>query len=155
MDEIIRVTDEQDTLLKPLDAQVEVLYQYEGEATPELVLDTTLQRGVVMDTAFPAADPTRTLEFSQIKIDPSMMKGGLRGSYKSKTQTFEAKIPEAVEDIALEAIRAVPTISPDEIKQSMDTRRLALLAALIQRYPPQNGLQEDDDAPTLQVPLQP
>ena len=136
-DKLIEVKDEKDTLLRPLDATVEVDYKYEGEAEPEKVLEEELSRGVIKGEEFPEPEDGKVLEYSEIKVNPSA-KEGVYGitAYKAKNVRYVGKKPEKGSVVELEAQRKEP-ISKEECRENMEKRRVDLYEKLIKIYPPQ------------------
>ena len=112
-----------------------VEYKYEGEDAPELVLEEELQRGIIKGEEFPDPTPGKVVEYSEIRVEPTFREGGWN-AYKSKTQRFMGRTPEKTEKIKLQAEVRAETITKEQIRERMEEKRVSLLTALLERYPP-------------------
>lgn len=139
MERLITVKDDKGTVLRPIDATFEVDYKYSGEAAPERVLEGDVKRGGVVAGPFPEADPTKTLEYSEVLIKVKDEPQGW-DAYSSKSRRFMGKIP--VKDSAKEGVDiklpfkgTIPT-TKQEKREALQSRRDFIFNALKQRYPP-------------------
>lgn len=144
MERIITVTDDKGTVLRPIDATFEVDYKYSGEAAPERVLEGEVKRGGVVANPFPEADPTKTLEYSEISITVKDTPQGW-DAYSSKSRRFVGRTPvkdspkEGV-DMQLPFKGTIPT-TKQEKREALQNRRDVIFNALQQRYPPKQSKQ--------------
>lgn len=141
MERIITVTDDKGTVLRPIDATFEVDYKYSGEGAPERVLEGDVKRGGVVGDPFPEADPTKTLEYSEISITVKDKPQGW-DAYSSKSRRFAGKIPvedspEKGVDMQLPFKGVIPT-TKEEKREALQSRRDSIFNALEKVYPPKN-----------------
>ena len=87
--EVLQVVNEKDTLVKTLEGQATVEYKYAEDAQWEVVMDESIEKGVVknVDGKFPAADPARTLERQKVTISVSN-----NPFYKNRQFLFDTQI---------------------------------------------------------------
>ena len=127
---VLKVTDEAGTLLTPLQATFEVDYQFVGDAQPTMVLEGDVQRGLIQGD-FP--EPVRELDFSQVKVRTEDFPGGW-DAYAGKTMVFQGRLPQEGDTIKLPFKGVIPTTT-EEKRVAVQSRRLEILTALLQRYP--------------------
>jgi hypothetical protein len=132
-DTLIKVTDEKETLLRPIDATFKVEYKYEGEATAEVVLEGDVKRGTVIKDEFPAPDLKRSLEYSEIVIDVKDKPNNL--AYASKTSRFAGRVPPRGTPVLLPFKGNIPK-NKEEKQLAMAEKRVSLLERLKERFPP-------------------
>lgn len=132
-DTLIKVTDEKETLLRPIDATFKVEYKYEGEATAEVVLEGDVKRGTVIKDEFPAPDASKDLEYSEIVIDVKDKPNNL--AYASKTSRFAGRVPPKGTPVPLPFLGNIPK-NKEEKQLAMAEKRKSLLERLKEIYPP-------------------
>jgi hypothetical protein len=130
---LIKVTDVKGTILKPIDATFKVEYKYKGEAVPEEVLVGDVKKGTVKGEAFPVADVTKDLEYSEVIIVVKEKPGKL--PYASKTLKFIGNVPPIGFPTELPFIGKKPE-TKEEKQRAMQARRENLLEELQKRFPP-------------------
>ena len=129
---VLQVTDEAGTLLTPLQATFEVDYQFVGDAQPTMVLEGDVQRGLIQGE-FP--EPVRELDFSQVKVKTEDFPGGW-DAYAGKTVVFQGRLPsEAKGDSIRLPFKGVMPTTTEEKRVAVQSRRLEIITALLQRYP--------------------
>ena len=138
---LIKVTDDKETLLRPIDATFKVEYKYEGEASAEVVLEGDVKRGTVLGDSFPAADVTKDLEYSEVIIDVKDKPKNL--AYASKRYKLFKTIPDKFLIVKLDFIGKKPG-SKEEKQLVMAEKRESLLKQLQERFPPKesSGLED-------------
>lgn len=134
-DTLIKVADEKETLLKPIEATYEVKYKYEGEEEVT-VKEGDVTRGVVKGEEFPAKDPAKDLEFSEVIIKVPELETNL--SYAGKTYKLFGKIPDKNLIIKLPFKGKRPK-NKEEKQEAMLNKKEALLERLRERFPPAKG----------------
>lgn len=132
-DTLIKITDEKETLLRPIDATFKVEYKYEGEATAEVVLEGDVKRGTVIKDEFPAPDASKDLEYSEIVIDVKDKPNNL--AYASKTSRFAGRVPPKGTPVPLPFLGNIPK-NKEEKQLAMAEKRKSLLERLKEIYPP-------------------
>jgi hypothetical protein len=132
-DTLIKVTDEKETLLRPIDATFKVEYKYEGEATAEVVLEGDVKRGTVIKDEFPAPDASKDLEYSEIVIDVKDKPNNL--AYASKTSRFAGRVPPKGTPVPLPFLGNIPK-NKEEKQLAMAEKRKSILERLKEIYPP-------------------
>jgi hypothetical protein len=132
-DTLIKITDEKETLLRPIDATFKVEYKYEGEATAEVVLEGDVKRGTVIKDEFPAPDASKDLEYSEIVIDVKDKPNNL--AYASKTSRFAGRVPPKGTPVPLPFLGNIPK-NKEEKQLAMAEKRKSILERLKEIYPP-------------------
>ena len=131
-DTLIKVADEKETLLRPIEATYEVKYKYEGEEEIT-VKEGDVKRGVVIGDEFPAQDPVKDLEFSEVIIKVPEKETNL--SYAGKTYRLFGKIPDKNLIIKLPFKGEIPK-NKKQKQAAMQFKREVLLEKLRKRFPP-------------------
>ena len=134
-DTLIKITDEKETLLRPIDATFKVEYKYEGEATAEVVLEGDVKRGTVIKDEFPAPDASKDLEYSEIVIDVKDKPNNL--AYASKTSRFAGRVPPKGTPVPLPFLGNIPK-NKEEKQLAMAEKRKSILERLKERFPPKD-----------------
>ena len=132
-DTLIKITDEKETLLRPIDATFKVEYKYEGEATAEVVLEGDVKRGTVIKDESPAPDASKDLEYSEIVIDVKDKPNNL--AYASKTSRFAGRVPPKGTPVPLPFLGNIPK-NKEEKQLAMAEKRKSILERLKEIYPP-------------------
>ena len=135
-DTLIKVTDEKETLLRPIEATYKVEYKYEGEAEAEVVLEGDVKRGTVIKDEFPAPDATKDLEYSEIVIDVKDKPNNL--AYASKTSRFAGRVPPKGTPVPLPFKGNIPK-NKEEKQLAMAEKRASPLERLQKRFPPKES----------------
>ena len=111
---LFKVVDKNDTLIKPLEANYEVMYKYEGEATAVKVEEGVVRQGEAeKEKEFPAKEAEKVLEEVDIKVIPVGPTGWNAYSERTKIMSKQekpgedAKIPEKGEFVELAEVNAV------------------------------------------------
>ena len=134
---LFKVVDKNNTLIKPLEANYEVMYKYENEATAVKVEEGVVRQGVAETSKqFPAKEAEKVLEEVDIKVIPVGPTGW--NAYSGRTKVMskqerlgeDARIPEKGELVELEAVN---TVKPTKeqlttiTKTAVNNKRTALL----------------------------
>lgn len=132
---LFKVTDTNETLIKPMDADYEVLYTYQGEA-PVKVTEGEVKRGQAeLDKEFPGKAPDKVLEKVDIKVIPKNPVGWNAYAQRTKVMTEQAKpgedakLPEKGETVELSKINATKPTKKElrEITDQVITDKKAAL----------------------------
>lgn len=135
---LFKVVDKNDTLIKPLEANYEVMYKYEGEQSYVKVEEGVVRQGEAeKNKEFPAKEAEKVLEEIDIKVIPVGPTGWNAYSERTKimsrqaTAGIDAKIPEKGESVELEAVNTVKPTKEQLItitKTAIENKKAALTA---------------------------